>query len=100
MAALIYLGELLLDETAHLEDTEHLLALVEEGEVVGEQLDFEGVGETLDHLEVEEVEELREEAVLRLVDVDFVDGFRLFGLLGFFVPSLLGFVLLFDVFFL
>jgi hypothetical protein len=43
MATLVNLGQLAFDKRAHLEDTQHLLALVLEGEEVREKLDFEGV---------------------------------------------------------
>ena len=58
MAALIQLGKLPLDKTSHLKDAEHVFLLVKKSEVVRQELDLEGVGKLLDHLKVEEVEEL------------------------------------------
>ena len=71
MAALIKLRKPCLIKRAHLENAEHLLLLVEEGEIVGEELDLEGIRELLYHLEIEQVEELRQETVLGLVHVYF-----------------------------
>jgi hypothetical protein len=42
-----------------LKDTQHLLALILEGEEVREELDFEGVWEFILHFVVVKVEELR-----------------------------------------
>jgi hypothetical protein len=58
VATLVELSELALYKAPHLEDAQHVLSLVHQCEVVGQQLDLEGVGELLDHLEVKEVKEL------------------------------------------
>jgi hypothetical protein len=58
MATLVDLGQLAFDKRAHLEDTQHLLALVLECKEIREQLDFEGVREFILHFVVVKVEEL------------------------------------------
>lgn len=58
MATLVDLGQLAFDKRAHLEDTQHLLALVLECEKIREELDFEGVREFILHFIVVKVEEL------------------------------------------
>jgi hypothetical protein len=78
VTTLVYQGELSLVEAPHLVNAEHLFLLIDKGVVVGKELNLEGVGELLDHFKVEEVEELREEAVLGLIDVDLIDGPRAF----------------------
>jgi len=77
---LIDLGQLVFKEGPHLEHTQHLLLLEQESVVVGKQLNLEGVREFLDHLIVEEVQELRQETLLGLIYVDLVHR-----LLAFFV---------------
>jgi hypothetical protein len=59
VATLVNLGQLAFDKRAHLEDTQHLLALVLEGKEVREELDFEGIREFILHFIVVKVEELR-----------------------------------------
>jgi len=85
VAALVELRELALHKAPHLEHAQHVLPLVQKGKVVGEELDLEGVRELLDHFKVEEVEQLREEPVLHLIDVYLVDES---------VPFLLGLIFL------
>ncbi len=53
---LVHLGQLELEEAAHLKNAQHLLLFELERVVVREQLDLEGVRELLDHLEVEQIE--------------------------------------------
>ena len=73
MATLIHHRKFPLDKTSHLKDAEHIFLLVKKSEVVRQELDLERVRELLDHLKVEEVKELREEAVLGLINVNLVD---------------------------
>jgi len=63
-----------MDEGAHLEDAEHVFSLVLKSEIVRHELNFERVRELGFHFKVEEVEELRQEAMFSLVYVHFVDG--------------------------
>jgi len=91
VAALVELRKLALHKASHLEHAQHILPLVQKGKVVGEELDLEGVRELLDHFKVEEVEQLREEPVLRLIDVYLVDLS---------VPFLLGLIFLLRLLFL
>jgi len=58
MATLVDLGQLAFDKRAHLEDAQHLLALVLECKEIREELDFEGVREFILHFVVVKVEEL------------------------------------------
>lgn len=58
MATLVDLGQLAFDKRAHLEDAQHLLALVLKCEKIREELDFEGVWEFILHFVVVKVEEL------------------------------------------
>lgn len=94
MAALVELRKLALHKASHLEHAQHVLPLVQKGKVVGEELDLEGVRKLLDHFKVEEVEQLREETVLRLIDVYLVDLGVPFLLGRIFLPRLLLAVLL------
>jgi hypothetical protein len=77
VATLVDLWKLLLDEASHLKNAQHLLLLVEECKIVCEQLDLEGIRELLYHLEEEQVEQFRQKAMLRLINVNFVDGLLL-----------------------
>ena len=70
----------MLKEAPHLKHTQHFLLLKEESVVVREELDLEGIGEFLNHLIIEEIEELRQETLLSLIDIDLIDS-----LLSFFV---------------
>jgi hypothetical protein len=63
-----------LEEAPHLKHTQHFLLLKEESVVVGEELDLEGVGEFLNHLIIEEIEELRQETLLCLIYIDLIDS--------------------------
>ncbi len=74
---LVHLGQLELEEAAHLKDAQHLLLLELERVVVREQLDLEGVRELLDHLEVEQIEKLRQETLLSLIDVNLIHSLLL-----------------------
>lgn len=74
VAALIELGEPLLDEASHLEYAKHLFLFVKKGEVVRQELDLEGKRELLDHLKVKQVQQLRQEPMLGLIDVDLENG--------------------------
>jgi FPC/CPF motif-containing protein YcgG len=55
-----------------LKDTEHILAFEVEREVVGEQMDLQGVWVLLNDLEIEDVQDFREEFMLRFINVDFI----------------------------
>ena len=77
VAHLVQLRQLVLQEAPHLEHAQHLLLLEQQRVVVRQQLDLEGVREFLNHLEIVQVEQFREETLLGLVYVDFVN-FSLF----------------------
>jgi FPC/CPF motif-containing protein YcgG len=55
-----------------LKDTEHILAFEVEREVVGEQMDLQGVWVLLNDLEIEDVQDFREEFMLSFINVDFI----------------------------
>ena len=55
-----------------MKDTEHILAFEVEREVVGEQMDLQGVWVLLNDLEIEDVQDFREEFMLSFINVDFI----------------------------
>jgi hypothetical protein len=72
VARLVHLRKLVLEEAPHLKHTQHFLLLKEESIIVGEELDLEGIREFLNHLIIEEIEELRQETLLCLIYIDLI----------------------------
>ncbi len=58
MATLVDLGQFAFDKRSHLEDAQHLLALVLKCKEIREELDLEGMREFIFHFVVVKVEEL------------------------------------------
>jgi hypothetical protein len=73
VGVLVQPGQLLLEEAAHLEYAQHLLALVLQREIVRQKLDLVGVWVLSNDLIVEEVQELREKPVLDLIYIYLIN---------------------------
>jgi len=73
VAVLVQPRQLVLEEAAHLEYAQHLLALVLQREIVRQELDLVGVWVLSNDVKVEEIQELREKPVLDLINIDLIN---------------------------